>query len=897
MESKKRKCTEASWIRFIPYRYNLLQRWYHDHETHKDDKTDISQLEKSALEFFYEDCGMFEKTEGSIYVDDGCLCFYNAIHRFMETGSRDDAFDVYYCFIDSFIKEYEKARTMIEMLSNYEKNASTLVMKQRDHYSHSVYVFVLGLAIYHENSCVRESFEEMYKDYAHGAMAFLKYWGLTSLFHDVGYPFEIPFEQIKSYVKPRKNEEDKYPFIAYKCMENYVMFGNVLERCGVDLKETDQKRYFKILMEMGEKDDPGDLSLNMLAAHYIAKRLNSRVYPGQAYNDKEGERYICDTLFSKPARPEDNNMFMDHAYFSSMIIFGKLIELVGIENICGDERDMWMDSLTAIIMHNSLFKFKLRKIIEFDKKGGYIEKKRPLELKEHPLAYLLMLCDELQSWDRAAYGMDSVKETHSFDCEFEFGKEAAITATYLFDGKPIRIDENGKSNVEQGTLRKFFTSGKKVCEKDGKKVEDTIIINPSHLTIQDVEKEEYEAVKPSDCKDCVYYKDINDIVRLDDIRMEGQRDGLLTGVKITKDVRYRNGSFSEMKLINIIDLARSIYEKYSQNNDFCDIPLKKKLSYIELVKNVSRYFDNIGCFYSDEYKPFERKKIFTLEERHLIKKCETERQLDERATMCERGGNVNPLLFEKMNEDSKILSNYVRKNMEEITEKNELDSSYYSLTDNEADEERRVDSMISVFGEKLRIYNMPNVLSYYLVYPEAILKKIENISKSNGGLEGEGIQKATEYFINNVPSLIISRDSKGQIVKVYSYSKGQFYPQLDEEGKRVFYLYDNFRMCKLRERDASTEELHYFYGLEYNSDYPRLEAYISHDHIDVFLKNNELYQKALDETDYFFEQEDDAINVDTIFVKNGIAGCVDLDSCIERNTIEYMSKEGIDYYS
>ena len=129
------------------------------------------------------------------------LCLENALRRFLRSGKKEDAFDVYFCYLDMFVGDYEKTRRMIELLSEYENNGSSLLMKHRDHYSHSVYVFALGLAIYQTNSIYRDTYKAYYGltgDHA-AACHYLQYWGLTSLFHDIGYPFELPFEQVSSY--------------------------------------------------------------------------------------------------------------------------------------------------------------------------------------------------------------------------------------------------------------------------------------------------------------------------------------------------------------------------------------------------------------------------------------------------------------------------------------------------------------------------------------------------------------------------------------------------------------------------------------------------------------------------------------------------------------------------
>jgi len=120
------------------------------------------------------------------------LCLENAVDRFLKSGKKEDAFDVYFCYLEMFVGDYQKTRRMIELLSEYEANGSGLLMKHRDHYYHSVYVCVLGLAIYESNKLYRDEYKKYYKiqDENEAASHYLQYWGLSSLFHDIGYPFE-----------------------------------------------------------------------------------------------------------------------------------------------------------------------------------------------------------------------------------------------------------------------------------------------------------------------------------------------------------------------------------------------------------------------------------------------------------------------------------------------------------------------------------------------------------------------------------------------------------------------------------------------------------------------------------------------------------------------------------
>ena len=55
-----------------------------------------------------------------------------------------------------------------------------------------------------------------------------------------------------------------------------------------------------------------------------------------------------------------------------------------------------LDALTAILLHNSLYKFDVTNIRS--------KENIPFKMQLHPLAFMLMLCDELQCWDRTSYG-------------------------------------------------------------------------------------------------------------------------------------------------------------------------------------------------------------------------------------------------------------------------------------------------------------------------------------------------------------------------------------------------------------------------------------------------------------------------------------------------------------
>ena len=186
-----------------------------------------------------EKTGVYEGTSArpnqipyNMQMDIDRLCLKNEIAKFIDSGVAEDAYTVYYSFIEMFIGKDGKSQSMVELLSEFESNASSLLMSHRDHYSHSVYVFALGLAIFETNAWFRKVFSAEYhlKDKGEGresACAFLEYWGLTALFHDVGYPFEIPFEQVLAYfeVDKKKRGADSV-YLAYQNVMPLIRIGD-----------------------------------------------------------------------------------------------------------------------------------------------------------------------------------------------------------------------------------------------------------------------------------------------------------------------------------------------------------------------------------------------------------------------------------------------------------------------------------------------------------------------------------------------------------------------------------------------------------------------------------------------------------------------------------------------
>lgn len=447
-------------------------------------------------------------------------CLKRALHAFCFSGKKEDAFTVYYCYCEIFKifgSSYDRLGKLVEFLSDHEYHSGELLKKHRDHYSHSVYVFALGLAIYANNAPFRNTVKSFFKKDKFTDTDFLRCWGLIGLFHDIGYPFQLAHEAVLNYVDDALGKEMKTPHVAY-----------------VDMKEllslTDEWKSFS-----------NKKTLTELYAEAVTNRLTYFTYD-QVY------KLLKD-------RPKGIK-FMDHAYFSSVVIAHRLME----ENI--PLTTPLLDSLTAILMHNSLIRYGLDEITGV---------KHPTKVEVHPLAYLLMLCDELQNWDRKAFGLVSKKNPIAWDFRMNVSDES-IDLLFIFDNDSCKRNANGTYTNKNANE---IVSGDYLNKAIGKAVVPHVKINAS-------------------------------------LKIEHKHKEIKTFV-------------SSDKLINLADFALAIHASYIKlckdngetpnvPEDFNDLPLEYKISNIEQAKSYAEKLELINCFYSDNELDYPIVEKFSDEE-------------------------------------------------------------------------------------------------------------------------------------------------------------------------------------------------------------------------------------------------------------------------------------------
>ncbi len=160
------------------------------------------------VDSFFNNLEIYEdKNNGTNYKE----AIVQSIHEFITEKTTESAQKVYKSFFEAYWIGIQYAENpfiyLVNEMNHFEKNAGRLLNKQRDHYIHSVNVFILGLVIFNSNLKFRQSFKKIvlddskYKDcYTTSNEEFFYRWGISSLSHDIAYPLQITLAQSKKYI-------------------------------------------------------------------------------------------------------------------------------------------------------------------------------------------------------------------------------------------------------------------------------------------------------------------------------------------------------------------------------------------------------------------------------------------------------------------------------------------------------------------------------------------------------------------------------------------------------------------------------------------------------------------------------------------------------------------------
>ena len=375
----------------------------------------MNNLYKYANKFF-DELEVFQDTEnGHSYK----IFLRQSILEFLENETKDTAFAVYTAFFDSYrITIKGKGNTFIDLLDvlrSYEENAATLIDKQRDHYIHSVNVFILGLCIYTQNVKYRAAFDKTNLDknlypysYETKHEEFFYRWGVAALFHDIGYPVEIIGKQITKFINLATNVDQDAKINPHLEFDNFSALNSITE---IIPKKWFTQSYFErydscVYVDLLKPID--------LLAHKIHLTLGA---------DLKTTKNALDNFVNVMSK----SGFIDHGFYSAIIVlkwYGYLLQS------CKEKPEYFyfpiLDSASAILLHN-YYRNALMKA--------------PFELgamtpQSHPIAFLLILCDELQEWNRTAYGIVDKQRNHICDLVFAVDDQR-MDITYLVPCGPF----------------------------------------------------------------------------------------------------------------------------------------------------------------------------------------------------------------------------------------------------------------------------------------------------------------------------------------------------------------------------------------------------------------------------------------------------------------------------
>jgi len=326
-------------------------------------------------------------------IDEELVCFFNSndfqrkskIVNFLKEkkdwGKKKAKAEI---LLRSIADQFGKGQIYTELIKNnlriYEDAVKKTLPTHRDHFVHSAYVYLLGVYIFNKDSDYQQQVESNFnsnqpltkKNGFDWRKEFEFRWTITSIFHDLAYPIEILAKQINDYQskidRRNKSKEEKsigfdlFNFEEMISFEYLQPLDPLLQQQHFKMRETSQYIY-------------ADNVFDILACNFQFKFLN--------YGYETIHKILADKFLKKVKSGE-----IDHGIMGSVILANWVHDLY-LNNKWDSEVFYCSigDCLGAIALHTcqlwlpDLFK---RKIV----------------MAKHPLAYLLVLCDELQDWQR-----------------------------------------------------------------------------------------------------------------------------------------------------------------------------------------------------------------------------------------------------------------------------------------------------------------------------------------------------------------------------------------------------------------------------------------------------------------------------------------------------------------
>lgn len=293
--------------------------------------------------------------------------------------------------------------------------------KQKDHTVHTVYLYLLGLWFFDSVTAIHDAVRKRSGTEGEQELCgwFLFQWVFASLLHDIGYAF---YDLSEDTQEDRKRIDDIY---SYKWIER--LFGENPtsgRRLSSETLQQLAKAHAKWVQRYSKKMGPATNKLTPDAQVEVLERLASAPWLGDlnadwkrsdifsilALDSDDDLRPYAMTVAKKGYSREGRIGFVDHAVASGLLLFQYTSYWYWLLNELGTDTEAYkeaaggydynpnnltqaVDACRAVAYHN----------VQASVEGG-AKILSKITLEHHPILYLSIICDELQSWDRPPSG-------------------------------------------------------------------------------------------------------------------------------------------------------------------------------------------------------------------------------------------------------------------------------------------------------------------------------------------------------------------------------------------------------------------------------------------------------------------------------------------------------------
>jgi hypothetical protein len=705
------------------------------------------------------------------YDNQGNVCHHDykgilkaAIDVFLEYESSYTAYEVYETFLmiyqitpedksevdenssKSLISEPNTLLELVDIMKKYEEKTGDLIDRQRDHFIHSVNVFILGLAIYAQN----ENYRECFKNYISKNGNYTKYyrddddnlsheeflyrWGIAALFHDIGYPFEIIGKQLNKVIDDGiRSISVSYDVDAHFDFRDFNEFNSIVKIYPYSYADKFRSEYKRTkVLDLFKPTD--------IMAHKIALDFK--------FDDDYFRRLV--KHLNSFVKDMNDNGFIDHGYFSAILVlnsYGKLIQKYVDKN-----KDFFfypiVDSATAILLHNYYNKTLQGKSFKLGK----------MDPDDSPISFLLIFCDELQEWNRRPYGVLDKQKNHVNDFK------VTITNTCF----------NIKYVLKNGSMGLGFEEDKENFIKKVLKVRE---IFPNFAILPDVKLDHIQ----------------RDML-MEDIMAP---DVLMRNIeKLAVEINRQYNLSQEKKLAkakregNEADIEK--YAKKVKNTEtFEGLSPSFKMSNIRQAKSIPKKLSMIGCeiaHKTEEEK--EDKRDFEDKLKEIIKELKkTDDNYDDNQEILERSGKiVRVLRFSKDDVDDLAIfehEDWMREREGTGWKFDEVDDSERKLSNSLVDWDELSEGVQELDKEAIR--NIPNLLDK--IGLKVIRSRLRSLTYKMNQFYEYGkldVESSGEVEFNNLDKHIKFCNLKqaDHLVKILE-QKGYMLVPLNESGDSV----------------------------------------------------------------------------------------------------------------